>query len=265
MTRRKFVPAAAAAAAAAAAGAALQGQTTAKPCVFELRVVHQRNSPDNQKQRMTDLLRDATLPALLKYGAGPVGFFNSTIAPGGPFTVALISYPSLAAMEEIRAKMNADAKYAKQIEAFNAMAGLGYERLDSSLLRAFPRVPAIEVPPTDAKRPGRIFELRTYESNNSATLRRKIKMFEEGGEIAIFRKLGMQVVFFAETIVGQNMPSLTYMLGYDDLAAREAAWKAFGKDPEWAKLRVQPGLSDAEIVSNISNILLSPLPFSPIR
>ena len=75
----------------------------------------------------------------------------------------------------------------------------------------------------------------------------------------------MQVIFFAETIVGQNMPSLTYMLGYDDLAARERMWKAFGKDPDWLKLREQPGLGDAEIVSNISNILLSPLPFSPIR
>ena len=262
MTRRKFVPMA------AAAGAALQAQTKSpagKPCVYELRVVHQRNTPANQRQRMNDLLKDATLPALEKYGAGPAGFFASSIAPGGPFTMALISYPSMAAMEDIRARMNADAKYTKQIEAFNAMPGLGYERIDSSLLRAFPGVPAIEIPPADPKRGSRIFELRTYESNNSATLRRKIKMFEEGGEIAIFRKVGMQVVFFAETIVGRDMPSLVYMLGYDDLASRERMWKAFGSDPDWKKLREQPGLSDADVVSNISSILLSPLPFSPIR
>ena len=260
MTRRKFIPTA------AALGTAMQAQETSpKPGVYELRTVHQRNSPDNQRQRMNNLLKDATLPTLQKYGAGPVGFFASAIAPNGPFTMAIISYPSMAAMEDIRAKVNADAKYGKQIEAFNAMPGLGYQRIDSSLLRAFPGVPAMEIPPTDAKRPARIFELRTYESNNSATLRRKIKMFEEGGEIAIFRKLGMQVVFFAETIVGPNMPSLTYMLGYDSLAARESVWAAFGKDPDWAKLRGQDGLSDAEIVSNISSILLSPLPFSPIR
>ena len=261
MTRRKFVPAAAAAAVLGQG----QDQATKKPCVYELRIVHQRNTPDNQRQRMADLLRDATLPALQKYGAGPVGFFSSTIAPGGPFTVALISYPSLAAMEEIRAKMNADAKYAKQIDVFNALPGLGYQRIDSTLLRAFPKTPEIEIPSSDPKRQARIFELRTYESNNSATLKRKIQMFEDGGEIAIFRKLGMQVVFFAETIVGQNMPSLTYMLGYDDLAARDAAWKAFGKDPDWIKLRSQASLSDAEIVSNISNTFLSPLAFSQIR
>ena len=167
-------------------------------------------------------------------------------------------------MEEIRAKVNADAKYAKQIEAFNAMPGLGYERIDSSLLRAFPGVPAIEVPPTDTKRPARIFELRTYESNNSATLRRKIKMFESG-EIAIFKRLGMRPVFFAETLVGARMPNLVYMLSFDDLASREKCWKAFGADPEWQKMRVVPGDTDAEIVSNISVSLLQPLPFSPVR
>jgi hypothetical protein len=72
-------------------------------------------------------------------------------------------------------------------------------------------------------------------------------------------------VLFGKTIAGRNMPSLTYMLGYDDLAARDKLWKAFSSDPEWQKLRSTPGLSDAEIVSNISNTLLRPLPFSMIR
>jgi hypothetical protein len=93
---------------------------------------------------------------------------------------------------------------------------------------------------------------------------KKDKMFEDG-EAAIFKKLGMQTVFFGRTIAGRNMPSLTYMLGYDDLAAREKMWAAFGRDPEWQKLRATPGLSDAEVVSNITSTLLRPLPFSMIR
>jgi hypothetical protein len=106
--------------------------------------------------------------------------------------------------------------------------------------------------------------LRCYESNNATTLARKIKMFESG-EIGIFQRLGMRPVFFAETIVGARMPNLVYMLSYDDLASREKLWKAFGADPEWQKMRSAPGNSDAEIVSNISNSLLQPLPFSPVR
>jgi hypothetical protein len=55
------------------------------------------------------------------------------------------------------------------------------------------------------------------------------------------------------------------MLAYDDLAARDKTWSAFSADPDWQKLRATPGLSDADIVNNISNAILRPLPFSPIR
>lgn len=167
-------------------------------------------------------------------------------------------------MELSRAKLAADAEYQKALEAFNGQPGLNYVRIDSSLLRAFDGFPTVVPPANVGKRPSRIFEVRMYESNNLTTLRRKIKMFNEG-EAGIFKRLGMQPVFFGETIIGANQPNLVYMLSYEDLAARDKAWKAFGADEEWKKLRETPGYSDAEIVSNISNYLVSPLPFSPIR
>jgi hypothetical protein len=136
--------------------------------------------------------------------------------------------------------------------------------MESSLLRAFDGYPSIVPPPDDGKRPARLFELRQYESNNTGTLKRKVKMFHDG-EIGAFQRAGGQPVFFGETFVGPRQPNLTYMLSYEDLPGRDKVWKAFGADPEWQKLRVMPGLSDAEIVSNITNYLVSPLPFSQIR
>jgi hypothetical protein len=136
--------------------------------------------------------------------------------------------------------------------------------METALLRAFDGISELTAPPTDAKRAARTFELRTYESINEKASRRKIKMFEDG-EAAIFRRVGMSPVFFGQGIFGRNLPSLTYMLAFDDLASRERLWKVFGADAAWQKLRSQPGLSDAEIVSNISNQILRPLPFSDIR
>ncbi len=75
----------------------------------------------------------------------------------------------------------------------------------------------------------------------------------------------MMPVFFGETRFGQNIPSLTYMLAFDDLAHRETLWNAFGADPEWNKMKALPGLSDPEIVSNISNTILRPLPYSQVK
>ena len=214
-------------------------------------------------QRTSEFLRSA-VPAIRRAGIGPLGFFAPVIAEESPFILALATFPSLAAMETARAKEAADKDYIVARDKYNALAGRGYERMESSLLRCFEGMPQVEVLSTEVQRPARIFELRMYESSNGSTLARKIKMFNDG-EIKIFQRLGMQPVFFGETIVGARMPNLVYMLSFENLAAREKLWQAFGADPEWQKLRSLAGNNDAEIVSNISNAILRPLPFSEIR
>lgn len=258
MTRRKFVPA-------LAVGGSLISSAQAKaPSIYEIRTIHLRNTQDNQRTRLVDFLQHAAVPAFARAGIRPCAYFGSMIAEETPFVMTIASYPSMGAMEQQRAKLSEDAEYKKALAAYNAQPGLNYEWIDSMLGRAFPAFPEMVVPAAVAGRAGRIFELRRYESNNASTLARKIKMFESG-EIGIFQRLGMRPVFFAETIVGARMPNLVYMLSYDDLASREKLWKEFGADPEWQKMRSAPGNSDAEIVSNISNSLLQPLPFSPVR
>jgi hypothetical protein len=242
----------------------MQAATAAQKAIVELRYMRMRNTTGNQMQRTSDFLKNTAVPALKRAGAGPLGFFAPVIGEESPFILALASFPSLAAMETARAKENADEDYIRGRDAYNSGPGLSYERLEGSLLRCFDAMLAVEPPPNDGKRAAKIFELRMYESNNGTTLARKIKMFNDA-EVGIFKRLGMQPVFFGETIVGAKMPNLVYMLSFDDLAARDRLWKAFGADPEWQKLRAQPGNADSEIVSNISNSILRPLPFSDIR
>ena len=257
MNRRTFTAASGLAAAARSAAAA------PPKSVLELRFVRLRNNSDNQRARLTDFLKNSVLPAAARVGAGPVGFFSGAIGLEGPVIVTLMSFPSLAAYEQAGLKLAGDAQYAKDLAALHGRPGLAYMRMEVSLLRGFDGFPGIEVPPP-LEQGSRIFEVRVYESNNPLTLRRKMKMFDDG-ETAIFRRLNMLPVFFGETIAGRNMPNLTYMLAFESLAAREKSWRAFGSDPGWQKMRALPGLSDAEVVSNITNYILSPLPFSPIR
>ena len=257
MNRRNFLLTASGALAAPLAAA------PAARSIIELRYMRLRNTADNQMQRTTDFLH-RSVPALKRSGISPLGFFASVIGDESPFILAMATFPSMSAMESARAREAEDKEYIQARDAYNAAPTLSYQRLESSLLRCFEGAPNVVPPPTDAQRPPRVFELRMYESNSSATLARKIKMFHEG-EIGIFKRLGMQPVFFAETIIGARMPNLVYMLAFDNLAAREKLWQAFGADPEWQKLRSQPGNNDLENVSNISNSILRPLPFSDIR
>ncbi len=55
------------------------------------------------------------------------------------------------------------------------------------------------------------------------------------------------------------MPSLTYMLTFADVADLNKKWAVFGSDPAWKELSRQPGNTDPEIVSNISNLVSEPV------
>ena len=92
---------------------------------------------------------------------------------------------------------------------------------------------------------------------------RKIQMFNEA-EIGLFTKAGLNPVFFANTMIGTRMPNLIYMLTFPDLPTLTARWAAFAGDPAWKELSHKPGNTDAEIVSNITNLYLSPLSCSQI-
>lgn len=258
MNRRKFIAASSAAGLSAAAAA----ENSLKNSVYSLYHFYMRTGP--QVQRTTEYLRDVWAPAARRNGLGPCGFFSPVFGERSPYILSLAVYPSWSAIETAHQKFAEDKEFQKGWDAYNTIGDPAYVRMEASLLYAFDKLPTIEVPPTQSGRPARIFELRTYESMNEKAGAKKIGMFESG-EAAIFKRLGMQTVLFGKTIAGRNMPSLSYMLGYDDMAAREKLWRAFGSDPEWQKLRATPGLSDAEIVSNISNTILRPLPFSAIR
>ncbi|HBY59375.1 MAG TPA: NIPSNAP family containing protein [Solibacterales bacterium] len=264
MKRRTFLPAAAAASAGAAGLSAAQGGAAASRHIIELRRYQLRTNADNQNQRLSEFLGKVYFPAIQRAGAATTSAFGSVIAEQSPFVMTAVSYPSMAAYAQAHEKIAMDAEYAKASDTYFKTPGLAFMRIENSLLRGFRTMPSVEVPSNEGRTAPRVFELRVYESNNPETLARKIKMFDEG-EIDIFRRTGLQPVFFGETIVGRNMPNLTYLLAFDDLAAREKNWRTFVSHPDWKKLAATPGYADAEIVSNISNAILRPLAFSAIR
>lgn len=243
MNRRLFL-----ASGAAASAAAYEPTQKKSNSLIELRYYKLRNTLDGMPKRLNEFLAEKQLPALKKAGITKVGFFGNLIGQASPYVLQVSEFKDLAQMEAAWAAVG------------NQPAD--YVRIESSLLRSFDGLPALEMP-TPAGAP-RVFELRTYESNTFNSLGKKIGMFNDG-EIAIFRKTGLNPVFFGETIFGANMPNLTYMLWYDSLAAREANWKKFITHPEWDKLKATPGLSDGEVVSNISNSMLTATAYSPLR
>jgi hypothetical protein len=134
-----------------------------------------------------------------------------------------------------------------------------YQRIESSLLVAIPGMPRLEKP--DASTP-RVLNPRVYESHNERAAK-KVEMFETA-ELAIFRRVGLTPVFFASAVVGSAMPNLTYMLVFPEQTGRKGAWDRFRADPERLKLKAVPEYAGTEIVSRITNKVLTPTAYSEI-
>ena len=227
---------------------------------LELKVWQLHNTPENQAQRMGAYLENGLAPALARAGAKLAGVFSTVIGPESPCLYSLVRYSSLGAMQEALDAVKRDAQHSRELERLGSGTGLPFVRVESSLMRSFDVMPQPEISAGSA----RVFELRRYESQSFATLTRKVAMFNDG-EAKIFERLGFRPVFFGETIVGSKLPNLQYMLSYENLAARDRLWQSFINDPEWKKLSSQADLKDAQVVANISNVILAPLEFSAIR
>ncbi len=230
---------------------------------YELRQYHLRRGP---KQKLFDqFYKEAAIPAWNRAGVGPVGVFNVMFGPDSPTMYVLMTHKSIESVAAATDRVRSDADYQKAGAEFINVppSDPAYMRVESSLLAAFEGMPKLEVPAAVADKKPRIFELRTYESHSKKANKKKIEMFNHW-EIAIFRRAGLQPVFFGETLVGTKMPNLTYMLVFENMAAHDKAWSAFGSDAEWKKLSSTPGYTDPEIVTNISNVFLRPTPYSQI-
>jgi len=259
MHRREFLAGSLAASALAAAPAAeAQTSATRQREFYQLRRYALQSGP--QAAITEKYISEALIPALAKR-AGPVGAFRLDVGPETPTFYVLIPILAPAMAGTLELELAQDADYVKAAEPFWSApaASPAFLRIDSSLLAAFEGWPRI-TPPAKGKR---IFQFRTYESPSYRDHILKVQMFHSG-EFEIFKNAGFQMVFFGDTLIGHRMPSLTYMLSFADSADLDAKWNVFRNDPAWKKLSADPRFAFEGIVSNITNLVLSPLAASQI-
>lgn len=82
--------------------------------------------------------------------------------------------------------------------------------------------------------------------------------------IALFEKHGMKIIGFFSPVIGDQTNCLTYILAYENLAAREKSWNAFLADEEWKKVYKESN-SNGQIVVKVENAIFSPTDFSPLQ
>lgn len=199
------------------------------------------NLKDKDQEATVDTyLKNAYLPALHRAGIKKVGVLKpvEANAEGGTKIFVLIPISKIEQIETLDAKLAKDKKYQTDgADYINASwEKTPYERMESILLKAFSEMPETGVPTHTTPASERIYELRSYEGPTEKMYQKKVEMFNEGGEVAIFKNLGFQPIFFGEVISGSTMPNLMYLTTFSDMKSHDEHWNAFRTHPDWKEL-----------------------------
>ena len=87
-------------------------------------------------------------------------------------------------------------------------------------------------------------------------------MFNAGGEIPIFNRLGFNPVFYGKVISGNRMPNLMYMPVFDNVQQKDEQWKRFVADTTWKRISTLPENQNEVIVSHIDSIMMHSTEYS---
>ncbi len=230
-----------------------QSWTSDKPKreFYQITVYHFKSTI--QENILDNYLQNALLPALHKMNIKNIGVFknrsNDTI-PDKTIYV-LIPIQSIDQTLKIQSKLGADNTYqTSAADYLNAVyTAPPYSRMETILLQAFPLAPEMQLPKLSGSRKERVYELRSYEGATEKIFQNKVKMFNDGDEIGLFKRLNFNASFYGEVVAGSKMPNLMYMTCHENKVARDANWKAFIDDPSWKKLSSLP-----EYQHNVSRI-----------
>ena len=231
---------------------------------YEIKVY--RLSSNEQVQKVEAFLKDAYLPALHRAGIKNTGVFHLTTNDTAVDKRVYVFIP-LNALEQVSTLedlLTNDAALVKAGDSYwnAAYNATPYSRMESIVLKAFPMMPKYKVPALSGTKTERVYELRSYEGPTEKLYRKKVEMFNKGGEVALFDRLGFNAVFYAEVIAGSRMPNLMYMTSFNNRAEREAHWAAFRTDAEWKTLSALEEYKNTVSKSDI--ILLNPAEFSEL-
>ena len=215
----------------------------------------------SQVGRIHEFLGKGLLPALNKVHSGPKIFLEATIGPHVPQVAAIIGFSSMEEIWHVHNEVNANAEVAKAVEKWESDPEPAFEQQTNTLLQAADYSPEVQA---STREQPRLFELRTYHSPTWKQLHALHERFA-GPEIKIFHRSGIYPILYTSTMIGANMPNLTYLIPFDNLAAREKAWDAFTADSEWAKVRKESIDRHGQIASVIQVSFFKATAYSPVK
>jgi NIPSNAP len=228
---------------------------------YQLKIYHYKTQ--DQETRLDQYLQQAYIPAAHRAGIKYIGVFKLVAQPDSDRKIYVFTpFSSLNKLAGIEQQLMADEKYlADGKDYIDAdYKNSPYDRIETIILQAFPGMPSMAVPDLTAPKADRVYELRSYESATEKYNFNKVRMFNVGDEIGLFKRLNFNAVFYSEVISGSRMPNLMYMTTFNSKADRDKHWDTFGSDTQWKTLTAMDEYKNN--VSHANIIFLHPTEYS---
>ncbi|HQS53848.1 MAG: NIPSNAP family containing protein [Bacteroidetes bacterium 24-39-8] len=209
-----------------------------KRAYYQITVYHIANA--TQMAAVDNYLQGALIPALHRAGIAKVGVFkpiaNDTAADKKIFV--FIPFKTIDQIDKTDVAIWKDEQHLKDGAAYidAPYNQTPFVRKEAILLKAYEQMPDFAAPKITGTADERVYELRSYEGPTEKMYRKKVEMFNAGGEVALFVRLNFNAIFYGEVLAGARMPNLMYMTSFNNMDDRNAHWKTFSADPEWKTL-----------------------------
>jgi hypothetical protein len=117
---------------------------------------------------------------------------------------------------------------------------------------------------TPAAQSGRVFEMRTYTTNEGKlpTLHTRFR----DHTMKFFTKYNMTNIGYwtpQEGPLAQN--TLIYIIAHPSREAAKESWAKFQADPEWVKVRTESEVNGKILIKSPESVFLVPTDYSPIK
>ena len=151
---------------------------------------------------------------------------EAIVAPHTPQTLLLTVYSSFDEMLEVRARIASDPRVRRAWAEIESAQVLDHVRSHVLLVSE----ESVRFPAEPAFAGSGLFEVRTWHA----------PAWREGSapEVSsVLRRIGVDPIVAGATVAGEHLPRFTYVVPFDDMAARRKAWAMLDGDAQWIEMQ----------------------------
>lgn len=206
-----------------------------------------------QEPHLRSYIADTLLPCMEQLHSPASMCLEAIVAPHTPQTLLLTMYSSFDQMLDVRARIVSDPRVRRAWAAIES--GQVLDDVRSQVLMV--NEESVRFPAESAFAKSGLFEVRTWH----APAWRGAPAPEVS---SVLRRIGVDPIVAGATVAGEHLPRFTYVVPFEDLAARQQAWARLDGDAQWMEMQRESMSRYGSGARTTAKAIYKLAPYSPL-